>query len=135
MLYHISVSNDQEKDFRTAYAASIGKAIENDTLEIVIAVENIDSLDSFIYPVIYGIAVKLKEFGVVDIAGIKVFLETRNTKSNFKSGVIIASYVSEAFLYELLSDTRATDTIYVTNESDKLQHYLSHNTSVELNDL
>ena len=135
MLYHVDASEDQAKDFRTAYAASIGKVIENDTLEIVIAVDDISSLDFFVYPVIFGIAVKLKKFGVVDIGDIKVYLETKNNKSNFKSGLIIASYVSDDFLCEILSDSRATDTIFVTNMRDKLEHYLSHNTSVKLNDL
>jgi len=132
MLYHVKVSGDSLNDFRTAYANATAKVIENDTFEMVIAVDDINSLDSFVFPVLYGITTKLKKFGVVDIANIKVFLETKINKSKFTSGVIIASYVTDGYLGEILADSRATDTVFVTDINDKLKKYLSHNNSAEL---
>ncbi len=135
MQYHVEVSDDILKEYRTAFASASAKAIENETYETVIAVNDINSLDTFVYPVLYGIATKLKKYGVADIAYNKVFLETKTNKSKFKSGVIIASYVADDYLNDILSDSRATDTIFVTNINEKLQEYLSNNTSVQLNDL
>ncbi|MCP4282855.1 MAG: hypothetical protein GY792_00130 [Gammaproteobacteria bacterium] len=135
MLYHVEVSEDSLKDYRTAFASATAKVIENETYETVIAVDDIKSLDTFVYPVIFGIANKLKKFGAVDIAYNKIFLETKERKSKFNSGVIIASYVADEYLSEILSDSRATDTIFVTNMTDKLQEYLSRNNSTEINDL
>lgn len=135
MLYHAKVSEDSLYDFRETFSRAVAKTIENDTYEIVIAVNDIDSLDSFIYPVLFGIAKKLKKYGVVDLAYNKIFLETRTNKSEFKSGIIIASYVTGEYLNEILLDPRATDVYFVSDTNDELQQYLSHNHSVELNDL
>jgi len=133
--YHVEVSEDSLKDYRIAFASATAKVIENETYETVIAVNDINSLDTYVYPVLYGIAKKLKKSGVVDIAYNKVFLETKTKKSKFKSGVIIASYVADDYLEEILSDSRATDIVFVTDMAEKLQEYLSHNNSIELNDL
>jgi len=133
--YHVEVSEDSLNDYRTAFASATAKTIENETYETVIAVDDVKALDTFIYPVIFGIAKKLKNFGVADIAFNKIFLETKTKKSKFNSGVIIASYVADEYLAEILTDTRATDTIFVTNNTDKLQEYLLHNKSIKINDL
>jgi len=135
VLYHVKVSEDSLKDYRTAFAGAAAKVIENETYETVVAVDDISSLDTLVYPVLFGIAAKLKKLGVVDIAYNKVFLETKVNKSKFKSGVIIASYVADEYLSEILSDSRATDIIFVTKLKDQLQEYLTQNNSVELNDL
>ena len=135
MQYHVEISDDQHSDFRTAYAAAIGKACENDVSEIAIAVNDIETLDSLIYPVIYGIAAKLKKNGFTDIADIKVYLETKNSRSEFNHGIIIASYVSEKFLQQILSDPRATDTIFITNKANELGCYLANNKSERINGL
>jgi len=133
--YHVEVSEDRLKDYRIAFSSATAKVIENETYETVIAVKDINSLDTYIYPVLYGIATKLKKYGVVDIAYNKIFLETKTKKSKFKAGVIIASYVGDDYFKEILSDSRATDIIFVTDTKERLQEYLSHNNSIELNDL
>lgn len=133
MQYHIDISDDQHHDFRTAYSEAIGKVIENDASEIAIAVNDMESLDSLIHPVLLGIASKLKKFGHTDIADIRVYLETKDSQSKLKRGVIVASYVNEDYLQKILADPRATDTIFITNETEALQNYLSNNTSEPLN--
>ena len=133
MQYHINISDNQYHDFRTAFTKAIRIAIENNFDEIVIAVNNIESLDSLIHPVLFGIASKLKRSGLTTIGDIKLYLETENDKSKFESGVIIASYVSEDYLQKILIDPRATDTIFVTNKPKELNYYLSKNKSKPLN--
>lgn len=132
MKYHIDISGDQHDDFRTAYAEAIGKVIENDCSEIAIVVDDIESLDAFIYPVLRGIVSNLKTFGYTDIAGIRVYLETKDIKSKLQNGLFLASYITEDYLQTILTDTRATDTIFVTNKPEDLESYLLVNDSETL---
>ena len=89
-------------------------------------------MDGIIGDAIGGIASKLRKFGAIDIASIKVFLETEKNTSPFKSGVIVASYLSPTLLSKVLSDSRAIDIIYIPKSSDDLELYLTNNESLEL---
>ena len=132
MLYHTKISKPSIEQFHKGYAKSIAVAIENESDEIAIFVHSASDLDGVISDAIGGIASKLKKHGSLDIADIKVFLETEANKSMFKSGVIVASYVSTDFLFKLLSDTRALDLIYIPRSPNDLKIYLQDNISEEL---
>ena len=127
------MSDDEHNDFRKSFAKAIAIAIENGTDEVVIAVNDIEELDSLIHPVIQGIASKLKKFGFTKIGDVRLYLESQDKSSSFSSGVIVASYLTEEYLQKTLIDPRATDTIFVTNNLNTLNSYLSKNKSVALN--
>ncbi len=136
MQYHIDISDDEHNDFRTSFAKAIAMAIENGTDEVVIVTNHIEELDSLIHPVIRRIASKLKKFGSTKIGDVKLYHETQDKPSSFNSGVIVASYLSEKNIQKILIDPRATDTIFVTNNFNTMNSYLSKNKSVALkNDL
>lgn len=133
MQYHIDISGDEHNDFRTSFAKAIAIAIENGTDEVVIAINDIEELDSLIHPVILGIASKLKKFGSTKIGDVNLYLEIQDKPSAFNSGIIVAAYLTEENLEKTLIDPRATDTIFVTNNLNTLNNYLSKNKSVALN--
>ena len=68
--------------------------------EMAIAVNDIETLNTLIHPVIFGIAEKLRKSGFTEITDIKVHLETRNNRSKLISGLFIASYVSGDYLQQ-----------------------------------
>ena len=132
MLYHTKSSTPSIEQFQKGYAKSIATAIENDSNEIAILVQDVGALDGIISDAIGGIASKLRKAGVIDIADIKVFLETEKDISAFKSGVVVASYVTPDLLNKVLSDPRAIDVIYIPSSKNELEQYLKNNESTEL---
>ena len=132
MLYHTKSSTPSIEQFQKGYAKSIATAIENDSNEIAILVQDVGALDGIISDAIGGIASKLRKAGVIDIADIKVFLETEKDISAFKSVVVVASYVTPDLLNKVLSDPRAIDVIYIPSSKNELEQYLKNNDSTEL---
>ena len=132
MLYHTKSSTPSIEQFQKGYAKSIATAIENDSNEIAILVQDVGALDGIISDAIGGIASKLRKAGVIDIADIKVFLETEKDISAFKSGVVVASYVTPDLLNKVLSDPRAIDVIFIPSSKNELEQYLKNNDSTEL---
>jgi hypothetical protein len=132
VLYHTKSSTPSVEQFQKGYAKSIATAIENDSNEIAILVHDVGVLDGMISDAIGGIASKLREAGAIDIAEIKVFLETEKNISAFKSGVVMASYVTHDLLNMVLSDPRALDVIFIPNSKNELELYLKNNVSTEL---
>lgn len=132
MLYHTKLPGPSVNEFQTAFAKSIGTAIENDTNEVLIYVHGKTNLDGIISAAIGGMASKLQKSGFVTLGDVKVYLETEKKQSSFCSGTILASHISTKLLNKILSDSRATDIIYVPWASEELESYLQNNESTEI---
>jgi len=131
MLYHTKNTGPSMEDFQTAFATSIGIAIENELKEILIVVHGKTNLDGIISDAIGEMVNKLqKPGGTINIEGITIYLETQKIRSAFSSGIIIAAHVSTKLLNTLLTDPRATDVVYVPWALEELEQYLSNNESV-----
>jgi len=134
VLYHVKGSSPSPKGFATALAKAMGLAMKNGSNQVAIAVPLKGSLDGIVRDAIGEKAVKTlqKSGGTIRVDDITIFLITDKIRSGFKSGVIVATYVSTKQLKQLISDYRATDIVFVPWAEAELTNYLSANTSTSI---
>ena len=131
MLYHTTYPGKPVDDFKTAVAKAISIAIQNHSNEVAIAIHSKTNLDGVISDAIGEDTIKVfqKPGGTINIEKVTIFLITEKICSDFKSGVLIALHTNTKYLAKLLSDTRATDLIYIPFLLEELNDYLLKNNS------